>query len=200
MDIFGLVVLCAALGFVSTTAWAVTLAAFFIVGSAGFWGMLALCSIGVLVALEYEHELSAFLSVLAMGLILQLYSGVSIVGYVIHNPSSIFYLGAFYLVLGTAWSFFKWYLHCRDERKRFDEWIEEEKKGTQRYGPGSRPEKPLASVNKARITGWMTFWPWSLVWFIINDPVRRAFNAIYDRLQGIYQRISDSAFAGVDTE
>jgi len=196
MDIGVMLALCAVAGFVSTTAWAATIAAFFVVGSIGFWGLLVVPSIIILVALEHDREFTAFLAIVAMGLMLQLYSGVGLVPYVLHNPSSIFWLALTYLAAGTVWSFFKWYLHCRDERKRLDEYNRRKKKGTSMYGFGGKPEKPIAADSKSRITGWMTLWPWSLVWFIINDPVRRAFNAIYEKFSGAYQKISDKAFEG----
>jgi len=55
---------------------------------------------------------------------------------------------------------------------------------------------PSAKGNKSRILTWMFYWPFSGIWTIINDPVRRAFQWIYKRLEGVYQKITVSAFEG----
>jgi hypothetical protein len=57
---------------------------------------------------------------------------------------------------------------------------------------GSIP--PTAAENRARIVAWMTFWPASMTWTLINDPVRRFFAAAYDAIVGLLQGISNRAF------
>ena len=59
---------------------------------------------------------------------------------------------------------------------------------------------PQVGEQKARIMGWMTFWPWSVLWFIVNDPIRRAFHAIFDWFHTTYQRMADKAFEGAARE
>lgn len=190
---FLLVVLCGLLSFVSKTSKAAELATLFAFGTLGFWGVIVTASIGVLLALEHDEELSAALSVLAMLLVMQLYTGFGIVGFILYNPVYIFWIGVLYLALGVSWSLFKWFVYCRDARKKFDE---------RSYAKSGVSDlnlwKPNAQDNKARITGWMVFWPWSSLWFLINDPIRRAFSSLFDYLQGIFQRISDKAFEGAD--
>lgn len=56
---------------------------------------------------------------------------------------------------------------------------------------------PLASEHKARIMTWMSYWPWSAAWTLVNDPVRRMFRAIYHEIAGQLQRIADRAWKGV---
>lgn len=57
--------------------------------------------------------------------------------------------------------------------------------------------KPVAAKHKSTITQWIAFWPISLTWTIINDPVRKTANYIFSRIKGIYGRMSDAMFAGV---
>ena len=59
-------------------------------------------------------------------------------------------------------------------------------------------KKPYASENKKKIMGWLAYWPWSFLWTFINDPVRTFFNWLYESLSGLYQRIADSAFRGLE--
>lgn len=57
---------------------------------------------------------------------------------------------------------------------------------------------PQAGENKGRIMLWMTYWPVSAVWTLVDDPVRRLFLAIWEWLSGTFQRISDRAFGGTE--
>jgi len=63
---------------------------------------------------------------------------------------------------------------------------------------GQWTKKPEYSRSKDRITGWMIFWPWSCLWLVINDPVRRFCGWVYDTLGGLYKSIADSAWEGID--
>jgi hypothetical protein len=56
-------------------------------------------------------------------------------------------------------------------------------------------KRPRAVNNKARITAWMSFWPYSLVGTLLNDPVRRLFNAIFSWVKGLYQKMADAMFS-----
>lgn len=56
--------------------------------------------------------------------------------------------------------------------------------------------KPKASENKARITSWAIFWPFSLVGTLINDPLRRLWNLIWGAVKGLYQKMADRLLAG----
>ena len=61
-------------------------------------------------------------------------------------------------------------------------------------------EAPQARTNKSRILRWMTFWPLSALWTLIDDPIREAFRKIYDQISGRLQRISDRMFADLETD
>lgn len=56
---------------------------------------------------------------------------------------------------------------------------------------------PQASAHKGLIMTWMSYWPWSAAWTLVNDPVRRMFRAIYHEIAGQLQRIADRAWKGV---
>lgn len=56
---------------------------------------------------------------------------------------------------------------------------------------------PQAAQHKARIITWMSYWPWSATWTLVNDPVRRIFRTLYHEIAGQLQRIADRAWAGV---
>lgn len=53
---------------------------------------------------------------------------------------------------------------------------------------------PIAWENKSRILTWMTYWPWSLLWAITNDFVRKAFKRIQRLLSDLMDRIAQFVF------
>lgn len=49
----------------------------------------------------------------------------------------------------------------------------------------------MASHNKARITTWMFFWPFSLIETFFGDFLHRVFTTLYKMVVGLFQRMSD---------
>ena len=87
----------------------------------------------------------------------------------------------------------------KGEMKDFREFLTAEGYlGRQNYG--STSVIPKVSDNKARVTGWIVWWPWSALWTILNDPIRRLANAIYNQLQDAYQALADRVFAKFEVE
>lgn len=58
--------------------------------------------------------------------------------------------------------------------------------------------KPQASDNKAKITAWMAFWPFSFLGTFINDPIRRLFNFLFSSFKKLYQQMSDHLFKDLE--
>jgi len=58
--------------------------------------------------------------------------------------------------------------------------------------------KPEAKKFKRRIMIWMVHWPWSCIWTIINDPIKKLFKYIFRKLQAFYQRIADKAYCSTE--
>lgn len=59
---------------------------------------------------------------------------------------------------------------------------------------------PLAWENKSRISRWMTFWPWSVLWTVLDDFVRNIFKRIQRRLNELMERIAARAFQGTEDD
>jgi len=53
---------------------------------------------------------------------------------------------------------------------------------------------PSANRNKGRIIFWMSYWPASALWTLINDPFTRLFKFIYNRIGSVFELISNSMF------
>lgn len=56
-------------------------------------------------------------------------------------------------------------------------------------------ERPRASKNKSRITAWASLWPCSVVGTVLNDPVRRVFNFLFNWFKALYQQMADRILA-----
>jgi hypothetical protein len=60
--------------------------------------------------------------------------------------------------------------------------------------------KPDPRHHKGQILMWMTYWPWSFVWTMINDPIKKAFKAIYYRIVDSLKSISESSFKDAEAD
>jgi len=88
-----------------------------------------------------------------------------------------------YLVVGITWSFIKWYLLLI---RRKEKYAENQWQGI-----------PTAKEYKSEIIVWMSYWPWSMTWTLLNDPIKRFFNFIYLKFSTLYQKLSDRIFKDI---
>lgn len=116
-------------------------------------------------------------------------------GFVRHQAglTALYALG--YLVLGVVWSFVKWlsfllgFRRVRQrERERSAFWQ------SAYYRGGPLGQTPKAADNKGRIVGWISYWPFSLVGTLFNDPLRSLVQWLFERLSSSYQRVADYVF------
>ncbi len=132
------------------------------------------------------------------------------------NPPLAIGLIIVYVVVGVLWSFVRWWIHLHREKDRYladvstwreckrlppgdlvpdelkSEWRDS---GVARKWRGKLP--PLASDSKTLITSWIMYWPISIVWTLLDEPVRRLAVFAYNYVQETYTRIAASVFAGV---
>lgn len=196
-----------------------------VVGSFWFWGLIGLETILLLLWIEWEYSGWATFSLIVTALLFQ-FNGINIFSYVTANPSIIGYGAAFYLAAGTIWSIVKWFFFTRMMRERYDDFktnflLNKHVEGTSipedlkadfkeslenigRYSYGNNENKieirPQVNQHKAQIYLWMVYWPWSMIWTIINDPVRRVFRWIYTQIRATLQAISDHVWKGTEND
>lgn len=105
-----------------------------------------------------------------------------------------------YFVLGTGWAVAKWYFFLIAARDWYAAHRNEIDRG---YMPPNRffrsrdDVPPRVANHKARITMWIAYWPWSAFWTLTHDPITKAVVAIYHRIGGLLQRMSDRVFESV---
>ena len=158
-----------------------------IFGGVFFWILVVIAAVIITACIEVEDPsgLGANITLLVTGLLLYFLGNKSsfdgFFGYVAHNPGVILLFGLLYLIFGSGWIIFKWWLFLIDARQRIIE--EDSQFWEHEFAPGN---------NKSRITHWGIYWPFSAFWTLINNPAKRAFNYCRILLTGTLQRISDS--------
>jgi hypothetical protein len=190
-------------------------------GSFWFWTVVVAEVVLLIGLVEWNKGPLATLSLLATLALLHLFGDLNIAGYVIAHPWTVLAGVGAYFLAGTAWSVAKWWLYVREQRGRYDELRTDfclEHGLTEGRIDGQLAEEwsqrlqaehvrgrkievpPLVREHKGDILRWMTYWPFSLVWTVLDDPVRKTFQMIYRHLQERLQAIADRAFAGVEAD
>jgi hypothetical protein len=108
--------------------------------------------------------------------------------YIVTNPGTIILVFGGYLLVGLIWSFVKWYFylsHLKDKKA--------EDGKTYIYADDISFLK-----NKSRILVWMSYWPLSGLWTLINDPMRKLFQFIQMKFAGTYQKMATNMFKGFE--
>lgn len=89
--------------------------------------------------------------------------------------------GGSYIVIGMIWTIIKWWLHV----KRIQVEITQIPDGTNDRRTDEIRSKLDPTQNKARITTWGVYWPWSMFWSMIHDTVDMAYQALLNRFRSI---------------
>jgi hypothetical protein len=182
------------------------------VGSIGFW--ITLVVFGIIMAELADRDEGIPATIIAVITFLAWFwlEGINPIDWIIQDPVRTILCIVGYFVVGIIWSIAKWWLFCMNARRLADRYALEFQAISNfkeyladwneflynHYNIRNGKIIPLAIENKSRIILWMSYWPSSMVWTLINDPVRRVFLSIYNLLGGMLQSISNSTFKGFD--
>jgi hypothetical protein len=197
-----------------------TLLALFILGSWGFWILLAIASVIIIACINGDSGPKATVTFLIAAGLIALSNHFGWRDF-LANWQAFAICAGLYVTLGTGWGLIKWFSFVHKIRRKFDDALpkilkpysvtslaelsKDDKYKAMKdmailvygyYGNAS-DFPPQFSKNKSNVLFWMTFWPWSLFWTLLDDPIRRLFETIYRSLGKIGQRISDAAFADI---
>ena len=53
---------------------------------------------------------------------------------------------------------------------------------------------PVANQNKSKIISWISHWPISMIWTLLNDPIKKMLNYIFECIKNIFQKMSNRIF------
>jgi hypothetical protein len=192
----------------------------FVIGTFWFWALCLVELVVLLCCVAQEHGVGATVSLLVFGALLQLCGDANIVGYVVHHPHWILVGAGGYFLIGVAWAFIKWRWLIYDQKTAYLEkrttWLRQQGSATPQTltdeyknawirevansWPKIESQTPIVTESKARIMRWMSFWPVSMSWALIDDFVLRIFTTIYNRIHGRLQAMADAAFASVRSD
>jgi hypothetical protein len=185
-------------------------------GGLFFWAFVAIMTVVLIIAVDREKPAAAsgwiILTLVALTLLGNGYWWT----WILENPIYFLYGVLAYLAIGIVWTFGKWYfflLNAADYYAgRRAAWMEkkglkviktdDEKEelrnhistnlGYSKWAGQSFPPQPSDNVSSIFI--WLMYWPFSLLWTLINDPVRRVGMFIYRRIQDALAGLSRRTF------
>lgn len=174
-----------------------------------WWIAIPVAAIFFMATIEYgKSVLATFVFFVILGLF-QVFTDVKPLQYIMHNPLESAVIAALYVGIGVVYVWFKWWSFCGDivralksDLERLPQLGKNWKDGTyyvksNGYNYKLKDGRIPVNEHKARIFGWIFYWPTSAAWTLVNDPIRRLFNFIYDRISGGLQKIADAAMAKV---
>jgi hypothetical protein len=97
-----------------------------------------------------------------------------------------------YIILGIAWAIVKWYSYLIKQRNEIKEELKHHTRSTVYV--------PLVSEYKSKILTWMFYWPFSSLWTLIDDPVKRMYLFIYRNIAAFLQNMANRVFAPLTEE
>ncbi len=193
----------------------------FAVGAIGFWVALVVLWAVMTWAVEMEKGWGATLTMgAAIGFAL-LVGKSDILSFAANHWIWLIAAVPIYLAAGTGWGISKWKWLVVKARMKYDE-LRGDFEGHD-YGINDPLElkarwasivtdaglcgstnrcrcttRPLVRQHKALILMWMCCWPWSLVWALLNDPIRQAFRYIYAKTAELMDAMSKKTFASTE--
>lgn len=180
---------------------------FLLFGGLLFW--IAAALVGAALLWTVETEAPVFATVIVLGSLagLEFFSDIKPFTYAVQNPFNVTAIIGAYMVAGVVWSLAKWGFYVRrlrtiyeETRARFlrnhsatDFSDPQLRKSFLREHPGIDDYvRPAIADNKHRVILWMSYWPISAVWTIINDPLKQFFLWAYTNLGFLFDAITKS--------
>jgi hypothetical protein len=192
------------------------LASIFIIGTFGFWALLVASFLLVLIMTEVgDSPFWAAFTIFGTLLALDLFGNAELWSWIASNPLVLAGGAVGYVAFGIAWSMFKWFKFAR---KRLVVYQNQRSKFMKNHGLGENDEMPAnlylswsdyltgaialpdPRKEKRRIVAWMSYWPWSVIYFVLADLVREIFQFVYNRTSVIFQRITKYVYGDFSAE
>jgi hypothetical protein len=169
----------------------------FAFGTLYFWLLLMAAIAFVIFSIESEWGGTGATVTMSITFCLMYFLGAkdhigSALSHIVNNPGTVVLMMLGYLLIGVIWSIRKWYVYVGKKKNKILNKI----KDGDTIGTNIEFDLDLR-YHKGRIISWMCYWPFSVVWFLINDPVRAIYNFIFEKIKRIYGRIAESAINDV---
>lgn len=189
-----------------------SIAAFLAVGALGFWIVTIVAALLLIWTIDSEKPASALVLLIIYAAILGIAGSFNVVEWVRTHPFDLLKYAAAYVAIGVGWAWLRWEFFFRAIERRYaifrSDYLQKNKmtdlvtdaektaflKESEYAGFGRSVLPVRVSRNKSRLILWMTYWPFSAPWTIINEPIKHVFEFCYLQLGSILQARSDRAF------
>lgn len=189
-------------------------------GTIWFWLATIIPFLFLILFVETESAGGAIFTIIATFAAFVAFGNKDIIPWIAAHPLTILEYAGVYIAAGIVWGFVKWVfyvLRTRDQYEKFRKtWIAEngdidgdtyvDRLGSKSHTTTRREMfqkvarshgvlPPKADHNKGRIIFWMSYWPASAIWTLINDPITRLWKFVYNRLGALFEHISKAMFS-----
>jgi hypothetical protein len=116
---------------------------------------------------------------------------LGLVTYVRTHPwQTVIYVTGYFLA-GAVWSVIKWWFIQTELRRQCEAVFKTQVDKSITWQEYSKVWKSRRIPDDTGFPRLIAFWPFSLVYTLLNDPVRRLCSRIYIELRGVYDRITE---------
>ncbi|MES2671642.1 MAG: hypothetical protein V4673_14660 [Pseudomonadota bacterium] len=173
-----------------------------------FWIFVTAVIVAEISATEADNPFMATVLMAVSIAVIALFSDADLFAVLRLHPIWALSLVPLYFAVGAAWALWKW--RClvvasvaEFEVNKADLISEHQRSEAWKSSPfedfirrfKDYPPSAATYENKKRITTWIGFWPFSVLWALLTWP-RRLAAQIYKWMVTLFQRMSDAAFVG----
>jgi hypothetical protein len=173
-----------------------------------FWALAGVIILAAIVSVENEKfTVTTPIVVIGIAALIWLSGASNVLGWARENIATIIAGVAIYLVVGVIYGVIRYMFYVHKIADRLTDWAKDygynvsalTKSQAASFAARERLANfPLkVSDSKSRIIFWGIYWPFSMPWTLINEPVKRFFNFAYGRMAGFMQIVADRAFRSV---
>lgn len=166
-----------------------------------FWALFIIEFILLTIFVEQEWGIASLASLIAFIVFLWWLADIPVWTWIKNNPGTLAKYCLYYIVAGMMWSIIKYYFVLKRVQKRIKvlkaDWMKVKDKlpddnitSFEEYAlKNTRYNEPVDFEGTAKkLVFWASFWPTSMFWTLLNDPIRKLFKfLIYDVFIGIYK-------------
>ena len=173
------------------------------------WAIIAALSILIACTLKFKAPVTAAMSFIALLAVVKTKMDMARCYYSVHV---VVIFVASYIAAGATCSLIKWYLFLLERRDKYrethnrflaaahikgDSMPPEMKNRWDAYVRSKNIDRPRAADHKGIIISWMVYWPWSILWMVV-DVIRRVFNSIYSRISKLFDMIAHRVYSSLN--
>lgn len=189
----------------------------FVFGTFWFWTLLVFEMFFLFAAIGNKKIFLSFFSLLVYFSLLGMFGNFNLFKLIIDNPWNTCYCILGYLAIGATWSVYRWYVINKNITNNYNEFIQdflktnavsavenlsEQQKSSLKEnlkyeaytaidGEWRIKSAPTVADNKSLIISWMSFWPISILIYLLAEIVIDVFKNIFNKLKKFYQKVSD---------